>query len=108
LPFQSHRPVVAGDSYADAGLGLARHLDASILEGGHYVVTALDPAFGHAHQQAIGDGPLRFLLVAGQVRRVGQGPLVRRVIGVVQAVTLVRYGLPCVDPGPVGPVVVRL
>jgi len=108
LPFQSHRPVIAGDGHADAGLGLPRHLDAAVLEGGHHVVTGLDPAFGHACQQAIGNGPLRFLLVAGQVRRVGQGPLVRRVVGVMQAVTLVRHGLPCVDPGPVGPVVVRL
>lgn len=51
---------------------------------------------------------MRLLLVTGQVRRRGEGPLVGRVVGVVKVVFGVRHCLPGIDTGPVGAVVIRL
>jgi hypothetical protein len=107
-PSQSHRFAALRVGNTDAGLGLACHLETDILEGGHDVRPIRDHAALGQGQQAVGDLALRLLFVARQVRRCREGPLVGRVVGVVQGIAVVRERLPGVHAGPVGPIVVRL
>jgi len=108
LPSQSHRLAAIGIGNADAGLGLACHLEAGALQGSHHAGPIRDLApFGQG-QQAVGDLALRLLLVARQVCRRREGPLIGRIVGIVQGIAVVRERLPGVHAGPVSPVVVRL
>ncbi|HHQ4530688.1 TPA: hypothetical protein ACSP1Y_004520 [Aeromonas hydrophila] len=93
---------------ADTLAGFPHHLKTVFLQGGHHVRPIGQLAGRRQQQQPVRDGLRRILLGKGQITGGHQRPFVQWVIRIMQAQLGVDDGLPGIDPGPVGPIEVRL